>query len=834
MNRDGILHITYLNLYQCVVDGTFAKKSDLCIRNPKNCLQGISFSLWEKTIYDRDIVEKLPDDSAFTKKYIVGTGADYDATTGETIPGFALYHIGMDVVAVVSTGDDVWELKVRGPVVNETWTNYGIIWIAPDLDTTKVVDPIERGGLKLYFNLEQVGQSILPLARPAAGWTELPELSLPAMDPAGNPIPGGVEGPPVMIFGCQYNKLDSSEPEGFAFHQDAIFDEMAIWTRKLEKTKSIDETLYFMGGYVEDLETMTPEKFAEMLKAVDMTDPDQAAAAGSMTGTLLDNTPESPATAVLAAAGAGAGTPTTQATETGGSGQAAAISVIGVQNLPWKERKKRKQLALVATYQELLKTDGVSDGALPKHLDKRFWNIKTAAKMMSCDPENIERWKIVQEDDDLPGSSDYVEQLENYALAFMSSANISFYDDTEYFNSTTQEYIVHIPTNELYMSIQKMPMSRLRMKGSMYNVGAYTSPPGKWTAAVQNWDNPKEIISIPTDMYDSEPNCLNNPITFLYSVYPCYGMFSPLRRSPVSITAERFIIDSKVISVKIITNNDTFNPTIADSQLCQEIPVDLKYTPIMIKFYHTSRETARRKVLFHEDEIKTSIDTRRCVMWNPDIGVFGAWDSDGCTTVMSQQDSTTCECSKFGTFALAAEKIVKPEGKHDYTWLLVSRYIGFVVSILSLLIFVIIICANKHLWEMFHLLRLNTGICYLFALFFHFLSELDLIRENRHINAAFSSLILFFYLTGSYFQLMEAFAEFRAITAGIVGGKTAAYLPVGWGAGFLCLGFTWYQYGNDIGTDPNVFIGWENETKMPFLIMNYAALGVSSKLLIIN
>ena len=103
------------------------------------------------------------------------------------------------------------------------------------------------------------------------------------------------------------------------------------------------------------------------------------------------------------------------------------------------------------------------------------------------------------------------------------------------------------------------------------------------------------------------------------------------------------------------------------------------------------------------------------------------------------------------------------------SWLLVSRYIGFVVSLLSLTIFIAVISISRHLWEMFHLMRLNTGISYWMALLFHFVSEAPAIQEDRHANAAISSLILFFYLSGSYFQLLEAFAEFRAITGGIIG-----------------------------------------------------------------
>ncbi len=38
-------------------------------------------------------------------------GGDYDYTTERAYPGLAIYHQGMDLIAVVSTGDDVWRLR---------------------------------------------------------------------------------------------------------------------------------------------------------------------------------------------------------------------------------------------------------------------------------------------------------------------------------------------------------------------------------------------------------------------------------------------------------------------------------------------------------------------------------------------------------------------------------------------------------------------------------------------------------------------------------------------------------------------------------------------------
>merc|ERR1711963_1028330 len=137
--------------------------------------------------------------------------------------------------------------------------------------------------------------------------------------------------------------------------------------------------------------------------------------------------------------------------------------------LDWKESEKLKQLLLYDLYKGLIKTAGVQDGALPKHLDDRFSNIPVAAKLLSCEVENEIRWKIVQEDTDYAGSSELVKMIEDYALDFMGSANISFYDDTKFFTANNSEYIAYVHSPELFMSIQKMYMSSLISRGPVYH-----------------------------------------------------------------------------------------------------------------------------------------------------------------------------------------------------------------------------------------------------------------------------------------------------------------------------------------------------------------------------
>ena len=379
----------------------------------------------------------------------------------------------MDIVALVSTGEDVWEVKVRGQLNNKTWNSIGIRWEKPNMDEKVTLPPEERGGLELYVNLEKVGQAVLPLERPGyvaaavfnathnsaevlGAWGIQPPLKIPAKDATGNIIAGKFEDAPTMTFGCHYDTMEDgallAQPK-FDFFHEVIMDELAIWTRKLQVNKTHDETLYFLGGYVSELEDMSADKFAEMLKSVDMTDPDQAAAAGSMTSTLLENTPEEPpedaAPAPAPAPAPAAGAPGAGDGSDGGLASAALNGEIEFKELTWQEKEKNKQLTLLAMYKELLSTSGVVDGALPKHVDSRFANIPVAAKILSCDRKNEVRWRLVQSDTERAGSSEVLDVMETYAMAFMGSTNISFYDDTDYFNAATGENIAHMHSPEM-------------------------------------------------------------------------------------------------------------------------------------------------------------------------------------------------------------------------------------------------------------------------------------------------------------------------------------------------------------------------------------------------
>ena len=54
-------------------------------------------------------------------------------------------QIMIHFILQVSTGDDVYELRVRGPLANRTWTNVGVRW--EPFDGASVSD--HKGGLEV-------------------------------------------------------------------------------------------------------------------------------------------------------------------------------------------------------------------------------------------------------------------------------------------------------------------------------------------------------------------------------------------------------------------------------------------------------------------------------------------------------------------------------------------------------------------------------------------------------------------------------------------------------------------------------------------------------------
>ena len=104
---------------------------------------------------------------------------------------------------------------------------------------------------------------------------------------------------------------------------------------------------------------------------------------------------------------------------------------------------------------------------------------------------------------------------------------------------------------------------------------------------------------------------------------------------------------------------------------------------------------SKRQLLFHEDEVYTRIVRRYCAIWNPMIGPFGAWDIDDVTTVSVNNEMGTCMSEKLGAFAIIAELVDQPYAKEELTWLSIVKILGYVLSIICLVIFIAFIQLSR-------------------------------------------------------------------------------------------------------------------------------------------
>ena len=184
-------------------------------------------------------------------------------------------------------------------------------------------------------------------------------------------------------------------------------------------------------------------------------------------------------------------------------------------------------------------------------------------------------------------------------------------------------------------------------------------------------------------------------------------------------------------------------------------------------------------------------------MFNEKIPPFGGWDGKGCTTVLTGPISTICECYHFGTYAVLAEMIEPPGYPDEWDWLEIVANVGYGVSIFSLVLFTMgIIFKRSLLTDMFYILRLSFAGSYLVGLISMWVADLTMetILLDRHNNIAIAALQQYWYQVAALCLLSDSTAMFRAVTGGVIGGKTSAYLPISFGLPLINLGKTGYFY----------------------------------------
>ena len=746
----------------------------------------------------------------------MSTGGDFNSKNGKAWPGLALYHQGLDLVAVVSTGEKVWELRVSGQLYNNTWAEVGIRWVVPDLSKPQLAATEEgrekMGGLEMFINLEKVGHSVLPEStdRGSTRWT-----AQPALTSDGTPA-----GQPVMMLGCHQNALlkeKGNKFTGFAGSagSPALFDEVAIWRHRLENF----ELSYFLGGYSAEFSDINADQFGAMLGNVDLGDAEQAAAAQAVLEAMLmgppTTTPQFPTRTA----------PPTTTEEVFGTTTTVTTTSTTVPPLD-EEGLRKTMLGRQGIMSSMLKTDGVSEGQHPEEVEGRFALSVVASAILAGNADNMEHWEAVHKENGHTGPMLTSKELEEYMLAWVGSVNTSAYDDdiknwkTAYFDSNedSMRYATH--AEDFVLNVDKLPFQTARDTGNPGHRMQYPDYDGwEWEEAKTSWDNLKDNFTVPTGMFMEIPGCNTKPLTILTAVYNGLPAITPKRRNPVNIRSQNFLIDSKVISVRAKVASDPMEGDITDTYQCQPDPQYMRWNPVRLVLWHKQPARAKRTLLWHKENYWEGLEVRHCVWWNDRFGYNGAWDDTGCTLTYTDDERTECECSALGSYSVLAELLEAPDPSNKAMWILVLKWMGIIVGTVLLTVFIAVVFLSVVVGEMFHQLRMYTCLSYLLANLLMLLGDTS-VCDDRHNNMAVSMCLMFFYQAALYWNMCEAHATFKGVTAGLINGRTSVYHPIAWGGPLVCTGLLCFLYGELLGTHPSCFISWENVAIEKFFYCN--------------
>ena len=323
---------------------------------------------------------------------------------------------------------------------------------------------------------------------------------------------------------------------------------------------------------------------------------------------------------------------------------------------------------------------------------------------LDTDGKNKKNWEQLVEDNDAYGSHKVRRHLEDYTETTLQRRVL---EENEMFvraevhseNSFVQyEKIAgkEARRREIYEGETFVfPMWR---QGSQYSKGTrmYSIDP------MNKWESFEDSIEIPLMMFSGA--CADQDISFIGTIYEHFP--EPGRKNPANIKANKIKLDSRVITLRISANRwnaktEEFDPACApDSKL-------LYRKRLVISLATKSKKNSGRKLMFHQKENMTTIRKRMCAIWNYNIGMFGAWDTENIETVQVDEEGALCLTDTIGTYAIIAEKKNLPYDYDEESWVNTSKLVGYGVSNFFLLIFLIMIFFSGYVFSGFCFLTIS-------------------------------------------------------------------------------------------------------------------------------
>ncbi len=214
-----------------------------------------------------------------------------------------------------------------------------------------------------------------------------------------------------------------------------------------------------------------------------------------------------------------------------------------------------EQLAMQKVITSMLDVKRVYGVRDPREVDARLAVVAVASHLISGEPEMADKWNAVYEVyKHEQGAPKTLREMQEYALAWIGSVNISstvrtqFFDPDEnsmkyvtsggdfgngFLKVSPHEYLVKC-FSTFYVNVRTV-MYGEKLQPSAFRQTVRRHYPNyeglEWNFNRNRWKDPKDTFSVPTGMFKDNPECSDKDVTLVASMYDKLRLSMPNRRN---------------------------------------------------------------------------------------------------------------------------------------------------------------------------------------------------------------------------------------------------------------------------------------------------------------
>ncbi|XP_043767118.1 adhesion G protein-coupled receptor E2-like [Cervus elaphus] len=207
----------------------------------------------------------------------------------------------------------------------------------------------------------------------------------------------------------------------------------------------------------------------------------------------------------------------------------------------------------------------------------------------------------------------------------------------------------------------------------------------------------------------------------------------------------------------IVDTEEQAVPHETHRELLQETPPILlsDVISVFISNSNTQNLSSPVKFVFKHSRTPETKGKVHCVFWEQGQNGSGHWATRGCRTMDSRDDSTTCQCTHFSSFAVLMAYYNEQEEDPTLT---VITYVGLSLSLLCLLLAALTFLLCKAIQNTSTSLHLQLSLC-LFLAHLLFLTAIDR-TESKVLCTIIAGALHYLYLASFTWMLLEGLQLF--------------------------------------------------------------------------